>query len=203
MTDKFSLTGKNLTIACKLLKDVTTILEKKNVWYCLDGGTLLGIVRENRLLPWDKDLDICITEHECPTVRKLAWNFRAHGYWVRVRRIKRNLSPFKRGDVRVIRVRNRKRHLVAGPVKLDIFVKYPIGDVYSWIEGYTGKEIVKSVPGKYLKQVSQTEFDGKYYYIPYHLDDYLTYRYGDWHTPQEEWDHLKEDRAINREQISP
>ena len=105
MAGSARLTGKNLTIARKMLKDVTTVLEKKNVWYCLDAGTLLGIVRENRLLPWDKDMDMCVTEHESARVLSLVWKFRSLGYWARIRRVKRDLPPLKRGDVIVFRVR--------------------------------------------------------------------------------------------------
>jgi len=46
-----------LKTACKLLKD-----NNINFWVC--HGTLLGIIRENRLLPWDKDIDIAVWRHE-------------------------------------------------------------------------------------------------------------------------------------------
>ena len=54
------LDGKNLPIARRMLKEVTSILERRNIWYCLDGGTLLGIMREQRLLPWDNDMDLFV-----------------------------------------------------------------------------------------------------------------------------------------------
>ena len=33
-------------------------METASIPYWLEGGTLLGIIRENRLLPWDNDMDI-------------------------------------------------------------------------------------------------------------------------------------------------
>ena len=62
MAGKLVLTGKLEITARKMLKDVCRILDENNVPYTLEGGTLLGIIRENRLLPWDNDLDITITD---------------------------------------------------------------------------------------------------------------------------------------------
>ena len=40
------------------LKLVTEILEKSGLKYFLDQGTLLGIIRDNDFISWDKDIDI-------------------------------------------------------------------------------------------------------------------------------------------------
>ena len=34
------------------------ILKKSNVTYWIEGGTLLGAIRDNKLIPWDHDLDL-------------------------------------------------------------------------------------------------------------------------------------------------
>lgn len=46
--------------ATQMLNEVVDILDRNNVEYMLDCGTLLGVIRENRLLPWDTDVDLCI-----------------------------------------------------------------------------------------------------------------------------------------------
>lgn len=43
-----------------MLKDVTNLLEENGIEYWLEGGTLFDVIRENRLLPWDNDMDISI-----------------------------------------------------------------------------------------------------------------------------------------------
>ena len=40
------------------LAETIGILEKNNIQYWLCHGTLLGIVRDNELIPWDTDIDI-------------------------------------------------------------------------------------------------------------------------------------------------
>ena len=40
------------------------LLKKRKIHYWLDCGTLLGAVRDNKLLPWDKDLDISIIKED-------------------------------------------------------------------------------------------------------------------------------------------
>ena len=42
---------------CKILFE-----NKINYWIC--NGTLLGLIRENRVLPWDNDIDIGVFGHE-------------------------------------------------------------------------------------------------------------------------------------------
>lgn len=60
MTYNIKLEGKNLKEAEDLILKVATILDQNNFDYTLDGGTLLGIIRENRLLPLDNDIDFSI-----------------------------------------------------------------------------------------------------------------------------------------------
>ena len=45
------------TRAESLLIKVCRILEEHNIHYWICNGTLLGIIRENRILPWDHDID--------------------------------------------------------------------------------------------------------------------------------------------------
>ena len=44
--------------------DVIQILNKKNINYWICHGTLLGIVRDNRLIEWDHDIDIAVWDYE-------------------------------------------------------------------------------------------------------------------------------------------
>ena len=42
------------------LIETINILEKNNIPYWLCQGTLLGIIRDNKLIDWDHDIDIAV-----------------------------------------------------------------------------------------------------------------------------------------------
>lgn len=48
----------------QLMKDVHEVLEAHDISYWIEGGTLLGAVRHNGIIPWDNDLDICIKDSD-------------------------------------------------------------------------------------------------------------------------------------------
>ena len=46
--------------AVKLMIDVKNIIENLSIDYWIEGGTLLGAVRDKRFIPWDNDIDLGI-----------------------------------------------------------------------------------------------------------------------------------------------
>lgn len=62
--------------------DVARLLEKYNVEYWLDYGALLGIIRENRLLPWDNDVELsCWSDSLKPEIiRAISVELNKSGY---------------------------------------------------------------------------------------------------------------------------
>lgn len=194
MAYDITLEGKNLLEAQKLLKEVTAIFESCKVQYWLEGGTLLGIRRENRLLPWDDDLDISIHQTELEKLDVLLDSLKRNGLRIRLRRFDKHSDFFQEGDLRMIKIRNKSFFgLLKGKVCFDVFIKYTHKDRTYWeIDKKT-----KNVPAKFYQSFSKKEFQGKEYSIPKMTDDYLTYRYGDWQTPIKDWDTSKDDKALN------
>jgi phosphorylcholine metabolism protein LicD len=194
MAYDITLEGKNLVQAENLLSEVTSIFESCNVTYWLEGGTLLGLRREGRLLPWDNDLDISIHESEFNKLSLLQNTLKKNGYRVRTRVFEKNSDVFKKGDLRMIKIRTRRFFgIFKGNVCLDVFIKYTKNEKTYW-------EIankVKNVPFKYYETFKTLDFKGKPYAIPNLTDEYLTYRYGDWQTPVKDWDTAKDDRALS------
>ncbi len=55
ITEKYKLESLYLVI-----KYTCIFLEKHNIEYCIEGGTLLGSYRHKGIIPWDNDVDIMI-----------------------------------------------------------------------------------------------------------------------------------------------
>ena len=47
----------------KMLKTVTDIFDRYNIKYWADGGTFLGAIRHNGIIPWDDDVDLGVVDN--------------------------------------------------------------------------------------------------------------------------------------------
>ncbi len=195
MAGKTRLEGKNVEIALKMLREVTSELEKSGINYWLEGGTLLGVIRENRLLPWDNDMDISMYIKDRWRLVFVAFKLFFKGYRISTRFYNRNLEPFKKGELRMIKVRNYEKFMKKGEVMLDIFLKRKVKNDYFWTVGIK-TPVLKSSPAIYYDELDWTTFEGKKYMISKDYDGYLTYRYGAWKIPVKEWNFKKDDNAI-------
>ncbi len=193
MAYDITLEGKNLQDAENLLFKATDIFDQHQITYWLEGGTLLGIRRENRLLPWDNDLDISLHASETPKLTTLAKELKSQGFRVRHRYFTETTNFFKKGDLRMIKIRTRRFFgLLKGKVCLDVFVKYTQDEETYWeIDKKT-----KFVPSKFYDSFREVTFKNKNYPIPENTDEYLTYRYGDWQTPVKDWNTSTDDNAL-------
>lgn len=52
--------GSILDTLRKMLRDIDHLFNENGIVYMIDGGTLLGAVRHNDIIPWDDDADIVI-----------------------------------------------------------------------------------------------------------------------------------------------
>ena len=51
-------------VQLEILLDFDRICKKHNIKYQLFAGTLLGAIRHNGFIPWDDDIDLCLTRDE-------------------------------------------------------------------------------------------------------------------------------------------
>jgi len=194
------LTHKNLVRARKMLLDVAVFLEAEGIDYHLEGGTLLGIVRDKELLPWDHDIDISIPSKEVEKFlmvkKKLYWK----GYKVSIRRSRKNVSVFKEGQYTLFKVKKLIPSLIKSLypwysknyIVLDIFVKVKDENYCYWQA--QGKLL--RVENKYYELFETIEYQNTSLRIPNFYRDYLTQKYGDWSVPVKEWECGKNERTI-------
>lgn len=191
------MVGETADKAMRLLHKAADILEEANIPYVLEAGTLLGIVRENRLLPWDTDMDITITrayEKQLLAVRSKFWKA---GYRTRIRKFKRDVDFFKKGANRILRIQTCKFHFLKEFSLLDIFIKDPVGDEYFWTVS-DKRPVLKAVPRRFYDHRTQIEFDGCKFWVPEDYEGYLECHYGDWRTPVKEWKSRTSDLSVKK-----
>ncbi len=195
MTSSIKLEGDVLIKAERMLQDVCKTLEKCGVQFCIDGGTLLGIHRENRLLPWDNDMDLYADRKQTMRFILSAMALTIKGYRINLKRVKEDLPPLKKGDLRLIKIRKRLGEGKGNYLLIDLIIKSNFGDRTYWTVG-SQKPVLKSVESKFYAKFESIQFKGQAYPTPNDLNNYLTARYGDWKKQVKDWDYLRDDRAI-------
>ncbi len=215
---------KNRDDAIRVLSIVIDTLNRKNIRYYLDFGTLIGAVREKGLIPWDDDIDISLIDegdfYKIPevlrTIRKEHW-LRTYIFTFMPERKLREIIKRKIKDLcgmenepivpaedafftqkekfRIAKVRTNKFLVFGrGNTCIDIFFKYKYNKNSCWMA--YGK--VNYVPLKYMSDdLVEIDFCGLKCMIPQSYNEYLTYKYGDWQTPQEDWSHELDDFSVN------
>lgn len=195
MAGTIKLTGKYEKMGEKALRDVVDILDLAGIPYVLEGGTLLGVIRENRLLPWDNDLDLTITRNNAKSLLKIRWKFWLKGYRTRIRTHRQSSDYFKKGSARILKIQTRKFFFFKDVSLIDIFIKDLKDGRYYWTVS-DKKPVLKSVARHFYENISYYDFKGKSYRVPEDCDLYLENRYGDWRTPKTTWDFLTDDLSI-------
>ena len=175
--EKIQLKEKNYHQRMKnmLLKTID-ILNQKRVKYWLEAGTLLGIIRDGDLIPWDYDADLGILADSAAEIMKLRFDFLPN-YWIKKRRIQSQWIP---GDMRAIKVKTTWEKIKQINFHVDLFCVYPMQDKYRWVDS----NALKHVDRKYYDTLSTIEWEGRTINIPNHTEEYLSLRYGNWQIPE-------------------
>ncbi len=175
------LTGTKLTRAKKMLMYTTGLLEKNGIPYWLDDGTLLGIIRDGILLPWDNDIDIGVPGEYVEKVVALKRNF-----FPRYKLLKRSApSGWLPGRLRVAKIRPLRSEIMSDSLHLDIFFKYADDNESVWVDSYCKKKVA----GYFYTNLEKITWEGNNYWIPSDVEKYLEVRYGkNWRTPIKEYD---------------
>lgn len=48
----------------RLLAIIDNVARENNIKYWIDGGSLIGVIRHNGMIPWDDDLDISMLKDD-------------------------------------------------------------------------------------------------------------------------------------------
>ena len=172
----------------KMLLKTIDILNEKRFKYWLDAGTLLGILRDGDLIPWDYDADLGIPADSADEIMKLRLDFLPN-YLIKRGRIQ---SPWIPGDMRVIKVKTPWEKIRQINFHVDLFCVYPVKDKYRWVDS----NALKHMDRKYYDTLSTIEWEGRTINIPNHAEEYLSKRYGNWQVPERNYDAGLHDGSI-------
>lgn len=197
-----TLNFKNIKKARKMLFSMTDFLNKNGIQYHLEGGTLLGIVRDGDLLPWDHDVDISIDYKDAEKFDSIRWRYYFRGYRITRRRGIQSYGPIKPNDYRIFKMKPLGMSFwkmffptfAEKMVVLDIFVKTS-DDTHTYWQSM-GK--ILRVDKVHYQGSEQVELMGKPLCAPNEYKDYLTAKYGDWSVPVKEWLCKEDEKAIVR-----
>jgi len=195
-----SFNSKTEQQAISLLEDVVNHIEISDCKYWLDGGTLLGAVRDKKLIPWDHDLDIGIKFESDSKLKFLISHLRKK-YYIRALPFNNDANIWRLGKYRIIKVYPRKYLFFHEKLCLDIFIFY-----HGFLES-NNQEVYKYgvwnknayYDYKLLENLSSISFYGREYNAPGKTIEYLKAKYGnDWKIPKENWNVVMEDKSISR-----
>lgn len=198
---------KNVIESIKILKITIEVLNRYNVKYYLDFGTLIGAIRDKAFIPWDDDMDISLVNEEdykklpdiLAEIKKS--NYRTYlvtfddslkGRKLKGKTIYHSEINFtSENNYRVAKIRNsRFWKFGKGRNCLDIFCKYKYKNDLAWV----AQGRIHSIPNdKLSNELLEIDFYGIKCSVPKNYDEYLTSMYGDWKTPKEDWQYYEND----------
>jgi phosphorylcholine metabolism protein LicD len=172
----------------KMLLFTIDQLQKHNIPFWLEAGTLLGIYRDGDLISWDYDADIGIPAEYCYKVAALRYKY-FPSYIVRKRPICSRWIP---GDTRVVKVKTTWEKLQQVNFHIDLFCVYKVNDKYRWVDS----GVLKQVDAKFFDTQDYINWEGRNIPIPAHTEEYLSLRYGKWRIPSKNYNAGLHDGAI-------
>ena len=155
--------NKSFNKLYKELVDITDRLNKYNIQYWLDAGTLLGIYRNNQLISFDGDFDFGLYANKFD-IQKLskAMNSIEYYHWIEKSHI------------------HKIKFLKKPNIKVDFFLFNELNDYY-YHEEWNGFFVFKK---SCLNILQKFKCNDNYFYIPNNPKLYLEDLYGtDWKTP--------------------
>jgi len=166
---------KDVRASQRMLEKTTSLLNRLDINYYVDSGTLLGIIRDKALIPTDHDIDIRILPNEAPDTQipnlvKGLWEI---GYTLIQQNpgIPQQLLCSDRATLLDLKFTQCSRKF------LWYAVESPPQEDNDWR--------VHVFPLRFFEKSAEVEFDGRKYPAPSPVKEYLIYHYG------ESWEEFK------------
>lgn len=166
------------------IKEVHELLNNSGILFFVDCGTLLGFVREGRLLSWDYDVDFGLLVEDSSIWIRLEEKLKSAGY-IKIRQ-------FSLDGIITEQTYMKK------DVSIDFFGHFNLDNCSKQYAYYnptnhpTNALAVKEFTTVRITSISQININGTFINIPNDVDRFLTDSYGvDWKIPDPKWDDSK------------
>ena len=144
--------------------EIVNILKSNNIFFFLQGGVLLGAVRNNSFIQWDWDVEISLFSDEFFEKRELIKN------------------ALLENGFKIIRENFERER-----IKIDVY-KYQnhtttCFTLFGWTLNKEKNKIFRdeiNIPTKFIDNMEKITFFDEEFNCPGPVNDYLTYQYGDW-----------------------
>lgn len=166
--DKLSIrTKEQLINRKKNFQNIVDILDDMKVSFFLEGGVLLGAIRDNDFIKWDWDVEIALFSEDFNN------------------KFKDILEKLKSEGFEILNYNNSLYHLKINVFKFD-GPKISTFSIFGWTYNNLNKCYVRKdikIPKKYLIDMKKISFLDRDVLVPTPPEDYLEYKYGDWKKP--------------------
>lgn len=153
--------------AVRLMNKITEALDDIPHFYTF--GTLLGIVRDSRLIPWDDDIDVAIFSTDVKRIEQALLNYcEEFEKLFDIQLYTRIYSTGKPASITLDLLENNKKIF---HVNFDCM--YEDGEII--------KQELNDTPKHFFEEYTNFEFEGNQLPVPKNYEAYLDYSYGDWH----------------------
>lgn len=205
----------------KQLSWITSTFQKNNIKHWVDQGTLLGLIRDGKLIEHDKDIDFSIWDEDIAKLEKVIPDIKREGYKLRILQYKeykfkyKFIPPSSDDDLRTldINVYYKAKGLFAWSSQPYIINKnsffYKVvrkAMLLYWTRIATNVKIDKIpwsiisetftwwIPAMHFEQIIFDERNKVF--IPKNYEEHLKLHFGNWKIPVKRWDFINDDKAL-------